>query len=112
MDATMYSDLPEHERRKLEWKVRLAPDAYRDAAGLTSRVAQQVMNEGGNLDDARGKKTMPPTQRAKGNPNTHSGRPDRVLANAYVHSAGLSSVQQHKQEDERSKSVTRTSRRC
>ena len=102
MDATMYSDLPEHERRKLEWEVqKLAPDAYRDAAGLTSRVAQQVMNEGGNLDDARGKKTMPPTQRAKGNPNAHT-RVDltEFSPDAYVHSAGLSSVQQHKQEDE------------
>ena len=101
MDSTLYGESHAAER-PIEWEVqKLAPGAYRDAAGLTSRVAQQVMNEGGNLDDARGKKTMPPTQRAKGNPNDHT-RIDltEFAPDAYVHTAGLSSVQQHKQEDE------------
>jgi len=98
MDTTMYGEAG----RKVEYEVqKLAPGAYQDAAGLTSRVAQQVMNEGGNLDDARGKKTMPPTQRAKGNPNNHT-RVDltEFSPDSYVHSAGLSSVAQHCQEDE------------
>ena len=41
------------------------PKAYKDAAGLTPKVVQAVRDEGGNMDDARGKKTMPPTQRAR-----------------------------------------------
>ena len=66
-------DHPDALGKYIESEVqKLAPDKYKDAAGLTSKVAQAVQNEAGDLDDARGKKTMPPTQRAFGNPNQHT----------------------------------------
>ena len=72
---------------------KLAPDKYKDAAGLTSKVAQAVQNEAGNLDDARGKKTMPPKQRAFGNPNQHTRVDIQDFdPKSYKDAAGLTSV--------------------
>jgi len=44
---------------------------------------------------------MPPTQRAFGNPNVHTRvDPQTFDHGAYHHAAGLTSMDQHKQEDE------------
>ena len=84
--------------RKLEYEVqKLAPDKYKDAAGLTSKVVTAVTMG----DDERGKKVMPPTNRASGNPNLHDPTNLQVFdQKAYYHAAGLTSLESHKADDE------------
>ena len=100
METTMYGDHPGN--RSVEYEVqKLAPQSYKDAAGLTSKVVQAVRDEAASLDDARGKKTMPATQRAFGNPNMHTRtNPQQFDQRAYKDAAGLTSLDQHKPEDE------------
>ena len=99
MESVMYGE--HSSNRSVIYEVqKLAPEKYEDAAGLTSKHAQAV-REDISMDDARGKKTMPAPERARGNPNAH-GRVDitNFDKKAFHEAAGLSSIQQHRGEDE------------
>ncbi|KOO22441.1 hypothetical protein Ctob_002474 [Chrysochromulina tobinii] len=99
MESVMYGE--HSSNRSVIYEVqKLAPEKYEDAAGLTSKHAQAV-REDLSMDDARGKKTMPAPERARGNPNAH-GRVDitNFDKKAFHEAAGLSSIQQHRGEDE------------
>jgi len=99
MEGTMYGD--HTSNRSVIYEVqKLAPDKYQDAAGLTSKHAQAV-REDISLDDARGKKTMPAPERARGNPNSHVQVDlQKFTQDGFFNAAGLSSKAQHAGEEE------------